>query len=149
MKIFLGADHRGFAEKQALFSQLSSSTKDIEVIDQGAHNYDPEDDFNDCAIAVAKNVIQNPGSLGILICGSAHGVCMQANRFKGVRAIVGYNPQITKLGREHNHANVLCLSADHQSSADLAAVVQTFLNTEALNEPRYQRRNQRLDEEIL
>lgn len=149
MKIFLGADHRGFAEKQALFTHLTNSTKDIEVIDKGAEQYNPEDDFNDCAIAVAREVLQNPGSFGILICGSAHGVCMQANRFKGVRAIVGYNPQVTKIGREHNHANILCLSADYQSSAELTTVVQTFLATQPINEPRYLRRNQHLDEETL
>ena len=148
MKIFLGADHRGFAEKQALFTHLTNSTKDIEVIDKGAEQYDPEDDFNDCAIAVAREVLQNPGSFGILICGSAHGVCMQANRFKGIRAIVSYNPQVTKIGREHNHANILCLLPTTRVRPSYRCGANLFRYS-TINEPRYLNRNQRLDKETL
>ncbi|MBR0431381.1 RpiB/LacA/LacB family sugar-phosphate isomerase [Candidatus Saccharibacteria bacterium] len=146
-QIFVGADHRGFEQKQALVSLLTNSAKDFAVVDKGAYEYNEADDFNDPAIAVAKEVQNNPGSFGILLCGSAHGVCMQANRFPGIRAINGYNSHIAQLGREHNDANVLCLSADYQNSADLAAAVQTFLTTAFLGEERYIRRNRRLDEE--
>ena len=76
MKIFLGSDHRGFELKNAVAQFLT--TLSIEIIDCGPQDFDAEDDFNDYAKAVAKNVSSNQDSFGILICGSAQGVAMQA-----------------------------------------------------------------------
>ena len=94
-------------------------------------------------------MLGNPGSKGILLCGSAHGISIQANRFKGVRAIVGYNIDLAKLGREHNDANVLCLSSDYQDLENMKNIADVFLNTQFLNEERLVRRNNRLDEEVM
>ncbi|MBQ6510846.1 RpiB/LacA/LacB family sugar-phosphate isomerase [Candidatus Saccharibacteria bacterium] len=145
-KLFIGADHRGFEKKNQLADYFKQN---YEVIDLGAEIYQETDDYNDFAIRVAKAVLGNPGSKGILLCGSAHGISIQANRFKGVRAIVGYNIDLAKLGREHNDANVLCLSSDYQDLENMKNIADVFLNTQFLNEERLVRRNNRLDEEVM
>lgn len=148
-RLFLASDHRGFSEKQRLLSRLSNSefAEKYEIIDLGPATLRPEDDFNDAAINVARHVRETPKSRGILICGSAHGIAIQANRFKGIRAICGYTPELTHLGRMHNDANVLCLSADFMDDATVDRSVAMFLTAEFLPEERYIRRNARLDEE--
>ena len=157
MQIFLGADHRGFQLKQdikSLLEQLST----INITDCGANQFDAEDDFNDYAKAVAKGVLSTPQDpanpcMGILICGSAQGVCMQANRFKGIRAAICTNPSDAELTRQHNDANILCLSAnsyDHDDPTaiqDYLLIIKEFIGTEASTEERYQRRNKKLDED--
>ena len=148
-RLFLGSDHRGFAEKQRLVAALSqTSIADFyEIVDLGPTTMKPDDDFNDAAIAVARAVRENPDSRGILICGSAHGISIQANRFKGIRAICGYTAELVRLGRLHNDANVLCLSADFMDTAAIDRSVSMFLTADFLPEERYIRRNRRLDEE--
>lgn len=166
-EIFIGSDHRGFELKEhlvaalsggtSLESQIPAKTKDGEdylVTDLGPFTLDPDDDYNDAAVKVARAVKEHPNSRGILICGSAHGIAIQANRFKGVRAIAAYNPELAKIGRLHNDANILCLSADFTGDkkteeGKLLAdeIVKTFLSTDFSGEERHVRRNNRLDEE--
>lgn len=159
-EIFIGSDHRGYELKEHLVAALSGGTapegqiaaksetgEDYMVTDLGPFTLDPNDDYNDAAIKVAKAVRENPTSRGILICGSAHGIEIQANRFKGVRAIAAYSPELAKIGREHNDANVLCLSADFTNREDADKIVEIFLNTAFSGEERHVRRNKRLDEE--
>lgn len=148
-RLFLGADHRGFSEKQRLFGVLQKIDTNFELVDLGPTTLNPDDDFNDAAIAVARAVRENPDSLGILICGSAQGMCIQANRFKGVRAIFGYSPALVKHGREHDNANVMCLSSDDMSTSLINKVVAMFLSTRFIPKERYIRRVQRLDEEEI
>ena len=147
-KLYLGSDHRGFSDKNRVKENLAKAFPDYEVIDLGPKEYDKDDDFNDAAIAVAKAVQEDPTARGILICGSAHGVSIQANRFKGVRAICGYSEMLASLGRRHNNANVLCLSSDYVDDSTLDHSVEAFLRTDFLEEERFVRRNKRLDEEI-
>ena len=159
-EIFIGSDHRGYELKEHLVAALSGGTapesqitaksetgEDYLVTDLGPFTLDPNDDYNDAAIKVAKAVRENPTSRGILICGSAHGIEIQANRFKGVRAIAAYSPELAKIGREHNDANVLCLSADFTNREDVDKIVEIFLNTAFSGEERHIRRTKRLDEE--
>lgn len=150
-RLFVASDHRGFADKQRLLSVLGSSNiKDkYEIVDLGPTTLKPEDDFNDAAINVARSVRENPGSRGILICGSAHGISIQANRFKGIRAICGYTPELVHIGRLHEDANVLCLSADFMDETTIDRSVSMFLSAEFLPEERYIRRNARLDEDNI
>ncbi|MBQ9019984.1 RpiB/LacA/LacB family sugar-phosphate isomerase [Candidatus Saccharibacteria bacterium] len=148
-RLFLSADHRGFAEKQRLLGLLRKTDLAFDIIDLGPPTLQPDDDFNDAAISMARAIRENPDSLGILICGSAQGVCIQANRFKGVRAIYGYTPAITKVGREHDNANVLCLSSDHMTTSDINQAVAMFVSTPFLPKERYIRRTRRLDEEEI
>ena len=150
-RLFIASDHRGFTEKQRLLQMLgNSNVKDTyEIVDLGPTTLNPEDDFNDAAINVARSVRNTPTSRGILICGSAHGIAIQANRFKGIRAICGYTPELVHLGRMHNDANVLCLSADFMDEATIDRAVTMFLTANFLPEERYIRRNARLDEENI
>jgi ribose 5-phosphate isomerase B len=144
MKIFVGSDYRGFERKQALLKFLAE--KNFEVIDKGDYEYNEGDDFNDSAIAVAKEVRENAGSKGILICDSAHGVTMQANRFKGIRAAHCDTAESARLAREHDDANILCLSAHFIDNEALKEIVEVFLNTDFTSLERRVRRINRLDE---
>ena len=143
MVIFVGADYRGFDKKQKILSMLAK--QDYEVHDLGSYD-NAENDYNDPAIAVSKMVRKNRDSRGILICDSAHGMTMQANRFKGIRAANCDSEESAKLAREHDDANVLCLSAHFVSDEDMAPIVKTFLETKFVDLERRIRRVNRLDE---
>ncbi len=143
-EVFLGSDHRGFERKNQLKEVLK--TEGYNVVDLGPEAYDEQDDYNDAANNVARAVREHAGSKGILICGSAHGISIQANRYKGVRAIEAYTEDLARIGREHNDANVLCLSADYIADNEFDKIANTFLNAEFSNEERHIRRNNKLDE---
>ena len=137
------ADYRGFEHKRELIQFLAENG--YRVDDFGA--YEPEeDDYNDPAVAVAVAVRENPETRGILICDSAHGMTMQANRFKGVRAANCDCPESAKLAREHDDANVLCMSAGLMSLDGMKNVATTFLATDFEPLERRVRRINRLDE---
>lgn len=144
-EVFIASDHRGFDAKNALVAALNN---DYTVSDLGPFENNPDDDYNDAAIAVAKAVKSYDDAKGIIICGSSHGVAIQANRFKGIRAIQGFSEELARLGREHNDANVLCLSADFLDDNKIDKIARIFLNTEFSGEERHVRRNNRLDEEV-
>ena len=144
-EVFIASDHRGFDAKNALVAALNN---DYTVSDLGPFEKNPDDDYNDAAIAVAKAVKSYDDAKGIIICGSSHGVAIQANRFKGIRAIQGFSEELARLGREHNDANVLCLSADFLDDNKIDKIARIFLNTEFSGEERHIRRNNRLDEEV-
>ena len=145
MKIYLGADYRGFDIKQQLIVFLSQEGHD--VVDLGAFSYNEGDDYNDSAIAVAKAVRENLGSKGILICDSAHGMTMQANRFKGVRAANCDSAESAALAREHDDANILCLSAHFINIEEAKQITLRFLGTQFGSLERRARRINRLDTE--
>lgn len=145
MKVYVGADHRGYELKDQVIGWLKN--RGIEHYDLGADELIPEDDFNDYAVMVAKDVLANPDSFGVLLCGSAQGVCMQANRFKGIRAAFCHNAAEARETREHNDANVLCIAADeNQDQYVYEQILDTFLSTAFLGYDRYVRRNKKLDE---
>lgn len=144
MEVFVGADYRGFELKQELMQVLAE--RGCTVTDEGAYERVEGDDFNDPAIAVAKAVRENPGAFGVLICDSAHGVTMQANRFLGVRAANCDGVESARLAREHDDANVLCLSAHFIDGGLMREIVGAFLDTAFVNLERRVRRINRLDE---
>ena len=144
MKIYLGADYRGFEKKEFIKGFLTE--KELNFDDMGAFEYIEGDDFNDPAVAVAKAVREDIGSYGILICDSAHGVTIQANRFKGIRAAHCDNTESAKLAREHDDANVLCLSAHFMDDEKIREIITAFIETNFENLERRVRRINRLDE---
>lgn len=145
MHIYLGADHRGYQLKSNIINWLTN--QQISYTDFGATEYNAEDDYNDFAILVAQAVAQNSEeAFGILLCGSGQGMCMQANRFKGVRAALCHTAGDATETREHNNANILCISADN-SREHFSEIIDTFLSTQPLPDERYRRRNQKLDED--
>ena len=142
--IYVGADYRGFEKKNTLLKFLAEN--DYDATDLGPYEYSEGDDFNDAAVAVAKKVRENRGDYGILICDSAHGMTIQANRFKGIRAVHCDNTESAKLAREHDDANVLCLSAHFMDDDKIQEIVKVFLGTNFENIERRVRRINRLDE---
>ena len=144
MRIYLGSDHRGFEIKEEIKQWLTDN--DFEVEDVGNFVFDPDDDYIDPAIKVAESIEGNGGtSRGILLCGSGHGVDIVANRFPHVRAIIGFNDQVTVQGREHEDANVLVLPAEWMSSDEACERVRMFLSTEKADNARHERRRSRID----
>ena len=144
MQVFIGADYRGFERKNQLIKFLIN--KNYIVKDVGAYEYVEGDDFNDPAVQVALNIRENPAAKGILICDSAHGVTMQANRFKGVRAAHCSSVESARLAREHDDANVLCLSAHFMDENLMQEIATSFLETNFDSKERRVRRINRLDE---
>ena len=144
MKVFIGADYRGFERKNQLARFLVENN--CEVVDEGPYEYNEGDDFNDSAVKVALEVRENPNTRGILICDSAHGVTMQANRFKGIRAANCDSVESTILAREHDDANVLCMSAHFVDESLMQEITKAFLATDFKNLERRVRRINRLDE---
>ncbi|MGE6220181.1 ribose 5-phosphate isomerase B [Nubsella zeaxanthinifaciens] len=124
LKIAIGADHAGFEYKEILKEFLSN----YEVVDFGTHSLDSVD-YPDFAHPVANAVEKGEADFGVLVCGSAQGVAITANKHQGIRAAVSWLTEIAKLSRQHNNANVICIPARFVS-ADLAKeMVETFLAT--------------------
>lgn len=146
MTIFIGADHRGYQLKDKIIEYLQS--KNIRIEDLGNYEYDPQDDFPIYANKVAQAVLQNPSEyLGIVICGSGAGVCIAANRHKGIYCTIALNEEQLKSARSHDHINVLSLASDHITFEQAKEFVDIFLSTEPNTEPKYSKRLQMLDEE--
>ncbi len=124
LKIAIGADHAGFEYKEILKDFLAN----YEVVDFGTHSLDSVD-YPDFAHPVSNAVEKGEADFGVLVCGSAQGVAITANKHQGIRAAVSWLTEIAKLSRQHNNANVICIPARFVS-ADLAKeMVETFLAT--------------------
>jgi ribose 5-phosphate isomerase B len=146
MHIYLGADHRGFQLKSEVINWLVS--QQIPYTDFGATEFNAEDDYNDFAKKVAEAILhsQDEESFGILLCGSGQGMCMQANRYKGIRAALCDSANEALETRAHNDANVLCISADNARD-HFSEILDSFLDAKPLPDEKYKRRCQKLDEE--
>ena len=127
MKIAIGNDHTGPDYKFAIVKLLES--KGITVENHGTDTLDSVD-YPDFANPVAKAVNGNLVDFGILICGSANGVAMTANKYPNVRAGLCWSSEIVSLIRQHNNANILCIPARFTSIAQCLKMVETFLNTD-------------------
>jgi ribose 5-phosphate isomerase B len=143
MKIYIGADHNGFNFKKQISEYLTSLNN--EVVDGGDVKLDPDDDFPRFASRVVHKILGDEGSVGILICGSGQGMCMAANRYKGIRASLCWNVKEAHDARNDDNSNVLCLSANQMSLADLKQIINVWLNTPFAKAPRFVRRLQELD----
>jgi len=142
--IYVGADHRGYELKEQLKPYLEENGHN--VTDCGAYEQDPQDDYPDYGGRVARAVQGSTQCCGILLCGSGQGVCIAANRYRGVRAILAYAPYVVEEGVKHDYANVICLPADDCDFEDVKEMVDTFLETEPLPDDKYRRRADKLDE---
>lgn len=144
--IYVGADHRGFEKKQQLIKLLENCHASVKVKDLGAFEYSQDDDFNDPAKAVAYAVAKDEHSFGVLLCGSGQGVCIQANRIAGARAVCAKIPADGVLGREHDWANIVCMSADTLEASAMEQIVKAFCHAHPLDDERHQRRMRKLEE---
>lgn len=143
--IYIASDHRGYQLKKELFDFIKTKLEK-EIVDMGPAKYDEEDDFVDYAVPLAEKVVSVKNSLGILICGSAHGMCIAANKIKGARAIVGYSISGAELGRQDNDANILCLAGRILSKDHAEAITKKFLETNFKSEERFTRRLDKIAE---
>ncbi|HMI02044.1 MAG TPA: ribose 5-phosphate isomerase B [Pedobacter sp.] len=125
IKIAIGSDHAGFEYKEMLRSYLT----DYEVKDFGT--YSPESaDYPDFAHPVASAVESTEFTFGILVCGSANGVAITANKHQQIRAAICWLNEIAALARQHNNANVLCIPARFVSEDLAKEMTTTFLHTQ-------------------
>ena len=127
MKIAIGSDHRGFEAKEqikAIIHQLSH-----ESIDFGTTNSNPVD-YPDVAYLVAMAVSKKQADKAILICGTGIGMCIAANKIKGIRAALCHDELTAQISRHHNDANILCISGDMTGEVLLRKMVEVWLSTE-------------------
>lgn len=125
--IAIGCDHAGFTLKTKIINHLQS--KGFTLDDKGCYS-EESIDYADYAHPVASQVENNPGSLGILLCGSGNGINMTANKHQGVRSALCWTPEIAKLAREHNDANILTLPARFLTDEVALEIVDIFFATE-------------------
>lgn len=137
MRIILGSDHAGFAYKTILAAALNE--EGYEVLDLGTHTVTPSD-YPDYAAVVAEAVLNKEGERGILICGSAVGVSIAANKFKGIRAGVCHDTYSAHQSVEHDDVNILCLGARVIGLELAKDIVFAFLKAEFSGEERHVKR---------
>lgn len=138
MKIYLGADHRGFILKEKLKKYLE--VKNINHEDFGAYTLDPKDDYTLYAEKVASVVGSDDKSLGLLLCGSGVGVDVVANKIDGVRASIGKTAEQVSAGRSDDNMNILVLAADYTSEEEAKKMLKSFLETPFSAKTRHTRR---------
>lgn len=143
MKIYLAADHAGLELKNKIKDFIPSN---YEVVDEGAFVYDANDDYPDFISKAAAEVSKDPQSFGIVIGKSGAGEEIVANKFKNVRAVLGFSAQNVRLSRQHNNANVLSLGSDFTNETEAKELVSIFLETPFSAEERHVRRLKKLEE---
>ena len=141
-RIFVGADHAGFALKQMLVNELQRLG--YQPVDVGPPALDPADDFPDYARPVADAVSRGEIQRGVLTCGTGLGMSYVANRYPHVRAAVAWSPEIAELSRKHNDANILVLPSRFVSEQEGLDILHRFLDT-GFEGGRHQRRVEKID----
>ena len=141
--IYLGADHAGFYLKEELKKYLEELGLKYE--DLGNKELDPLDDYPDFAIRVAEKVVET-GDLGILVCATGLGMCMVANKIKGIRAATAWDNFTALTSREHNDANILCLAGKVLDDEIAKKIVRIWLKAEFTGEERHIRRLDKINE---
>jgi len=126
MKIAIGSDHAGFSMKKSLREFLD--LRGIQYVDFGTHSEDSMD-YPDVAHPLCNEVEIGNYSFGVLLCGSANGMAISANKHKGIRAAICWNKEISQLARQHNDANVACIPARFVTDNQGIEILDTFLST--------------------
>lgn len=144
MIIYLATDHGGYELKEILKNWLKENSYDTK--DLGAFSIDPNDDYPDFIIPLARKVSQEPDSLGIIIGRSGNGEAIAANKIKGIRAAVCLNEEMARKAKQHNDANILSLGADYISVDEAKNIAKMFLDTSFSNEERHVRRIKKIKE---
>lgn len=142
MQIAIGADHAGLPLKEQLLPWLEAAGH--QIIDLGAHEMDPDDDYPDFAAAVGRCVQSGRAERGIICCGSGIGASITANKITGVRAGICHDTYSGHQGVEHDDMNVICLGARIVGLDLSKEIVGAFLAASFIPEPRFQRRLEKL-----
>ena len=140
MKFILGCDHAGFNHKKKLIEIIKE--KKLNYLDLGTTN-EVSVDYPDYAHLVSKEILKDKSNVGVLICGSANGVAMAANKHKKIRAAVCYSVKNTKLSRLHNNANIITLGSRLTKKNTAFKCIETFINTK-LEGGRHKKRVQKI-----
>jgi len=146
MMIYLGADHNGFVMKAALADALGKAG--YQISDKGDAQLHPDDDFPQFAESTVRALLADSSedARAILICGSGQGMCMAANRFKGIRASLVWSAEEARASRNDDNSNVLCLPARYITDAEAVALAETWLATPFAGAARFKRRIRELDD---
>lgn len=136
MKISIGSDHGGFLLKKEIIKDLQE--KNIEVVDRGT-NDQTSVDYPVYAEKVCRDIQKQECDFGILICTTGIGMCISANKFRGIRAALVNNIDSAALTRQHNNSNILCLGAKYTNVSDAIDITNVFIN-EKFQEGRHLRR---------
>ncbi len=142
MKLAIAADHAGYDLKVLLVPWLKSAGH--EIIDLGAHQVEPDDDYPDYAAAVGQMVQFGGAERGIVVCGSGVGACIAANKMPGIRACLCHDTYTGHQGVEHDDMNVICLGARIIGVELAKEIIHGFLSANFLPEPRFRRRLEKL-----
>ena len=143
MKVAIGADHAGFELKQAVAAWLAE--RPFEVVDCGASEYDPVDDFPDYCVAVSELVQSGAVDRGIVICGSGVGASIACSKHAGVRAATCHDRYSAHQGVEHDGMNVLCLGGRVIGVEPALEIVEAFLDASFDPQDRFLRRLSKVD----
>ncbi len=145
MKIFVTSDHGGFEFKNAVYEHLFHKGYDIE--DLGPETLDPDDDYPDYVFKATTKLLgsEDKDPRAIIACRSGQGVGIAANRAPGIRAAVVWDVETAKKSREHNNANVLCLSGDNVDLETNLKIVDAWLKEPYSGDERHQRRLDKID----
>ena len=143
MTIYIAADHGGYKMKEMLKTYLLGKGERVE--DMGPEAFNPADDYPDFSLSVAQAVAQDHGSLGILLCRSGQGVCIVANKVKGIRTTMAWNKEVAAEGRRDNHANILCFVSDFLSEEETKQIADAWLNEKPATEERHVRRVKKIE----
>ena len=141
VKIIIGADHAGFNVKARLKKYFDR--KKIKYEDLGTYSLDGVD-YPDYAKKVARKVVKDKNTRGILICGTGTGMIIAANRIKGVRAVAAYDNYSAKMSRNDNNANILALRGRYFPYKKIQSIVNIWLNTKFSGKSRHKRRIKKL-----
>ncbi|MCC9135717.1 ribose 5-phosphate isomerase B [Pontibacter silvestris] len=126
-KIAIGGDHAGFTYKEMVKNVLAELGHQVQDFGPGS---DASVDYPDHVHPLAKAVVNKEFDFGILICGSGNGVAITANKHQHVRAALCWQPELARLARSHNNANVLCIPARFVPEYVAAEMVRVFLSTD-------------------
>ena len=143
MKMAIACDHGGYVLKAPIVALLKRLGH--EVLDLGAHQLDPADDYPDFARYVGQAIQHRQADRGVLICGSGVGACVAANKLKGVRAGVCHDTYSAHQCVEHDDVNVLCLGARIVGEALACELVEAFASAVFSGEPRHRRRLEKVE----
>jgi ribose 5-phosphate isomerase B len=138
MRVYLGADHAGYELKVHLANHLAK--QGYEVVDMGAHKFDPDDDYPAFCLHAGARVVADPGSLGVVIGGSGNGEQIAANKVVGVRAALAWSVETASLARQHNDANMVGIGARQHTLDEATEIVEAFLAAPFSNGERHFRR---------
>ena len=143
MKILIGNDHAGYSLKLSIIKNLEDK---YEFFDKGSYS-DESVDYPDYASIIAKEIQSEKGDLGIIICGTGNGVCMTANKFKGIRAAICWNEEIAKLAKQHNNANIICIPSRFIKVEEAIKIIESFI-LEKFEGGRHERRIKKINENL-